>query len=67
MIKSYFLADTFDGRCIHLLLRISCRKTARRVAAKFMRSYHDDADLIEVMTHNGKVERYHVHHYIGRP
>lgn len=62
-IKTYILCDSFDGRTILLLTRISSRSLARAKAQQYSRSTDEDFDLIECRN-NG--ERLHVQHYIGK-
>ena len=63
--KQYALIDTFDGRTVHLIPRVSSRPLARKVAAKFMRSYYDTAALIEIVWKDGETIRNHVATYGG--
>ena len=62
-VKTYILCDSFDGRTLRLLTRASCRKTARKLAQAYSRSYQDGFDLIECKN-NG--ERLHVQHYVPK-
>jgi predicted secreted Zn-dependent protease len=60
---TYVLLDSFDGKCLKLLTRVSSRSLARKHAQKFSRQTTDDFDLIECR--NGG-ERLHIQHYVGK-
>lgn len=59
-MKSYILVDTFDGRVLRTLRRISSRKLARQFAVKY--NYLDAYALIELRAG----ERIHVQSYTGK-
>lgn len=63
-MKTYIICDSFDGRTLRLLTRVSSRKLARRAAIKYSKECaHDGIDLIEC---RDRGERLHVQHYAPR-
>lgn len=62
-INSYIICDSFDGRTLRLLTRISTRKLARKATYEFSKTYEDGCDLIECKNDG---ERLHVQHYVPK-